>query len=273
MNLQNVLDIAGRSHAGRVRARNEDRIGHAPEIGVVILADGMGGYRAGDVASRIAVESVLEQLRLSVAGLAPGEIDPASGYARESLAVRQAIASANDLIYQTAKAEPRYQGMGTTLVMAIFYDDRITVAHVGDSRMYRLRDDRLEQITVDHTLRQEMISRGFFTPDEARAAVAGNLVTRAVGTDANVAVDIREDRALANDIYLLCSDGLTDMVDDRDIHRLLKTCGGELDEAAAQLIALANQNGGRDNVSVVLARPRKAFPAGPRWRHKLASWF
>jgi protein phosphatase len=273
MNLQTVLDIAGRSHTGQVRSRNEDRIGDAPEIGVIVLADGMGGYRGGDIASRLAVETVLERLRASIPALAPGEIDAATGYVGESLAARQAIASANSLIYQAGKTEPQYQGMGTTLVLAIFYDNRITVAHVGDSRMYRLRNDRLEQITVDHTLRQEMISRGFFTPAEAHASLAKNLVTRAVGTEASVTVEIREDGALANDIYLLCSDGLTDMVNDHDIHRLLKIYGGDLDEAAGQLIALANEHGGRDNVSVVLARPKRPFPAKRPWRQKLLPWF
>jgi protein phosphatase len=214
MNLKGVLDVASRSDTGRVRSRNEDRLGHAQEIGAVVLADGMGGYHGGDIASTIAVRTILEDLRASIPRFAPGEVDAATGYARESLAVRQAVSNANRMIYQAAEAEPQYQGMGTTLVTAIFYDNRVTVAHVGDSRMYRFRGDRLEQITVDHTLRQEMVNRGFFTPAEARASLSKNLVTRALGTDPTVAIDIREFDAAPKDIYLLCSDGLSDMVDD-----------------------------------------------------------
>jgi serine/threonine protein phosphatase PrpC len=273
MNLKNVLDIAIRSDVGRVRSRNEDRAGADREIGVVVLADGMGGYHGGEVASTIAVDTILERLKAHIPEIAPGEIDPASGYTRESLAVRQAVLKANRAIHHTAEAEPQYRGMGTTLVMAIFYDNRVTVANVGDSRMYRFRDHCLEQITVDHTLRQELIDRGFYTPAEARTSLNKNLVTRAVGIEPAVAVDVREVDVAPKDIYLLCSDGLYDMVDDRDIHRIVNTPGADLDQIADRLISTANENGGKDNVSVVLVRANRTFPAKQQWHRKLASWF
>lgn len=273
MNLKNVLDIAIRSDIGRVRSSNEDRVDEDREIGVVVLADGMGGYHGGDVASTIAVKTILEHLKAHIPEIVPGDIDAATGYSRESLAVRQAILKANRRIYQTAEAEPQYRGMGTTLVMAIFYDNRVSVANVGDSRMYRFRGDRLEQITVDHTLRQELIGRGFCTPAEARTSLNKNLVTRAVGTEPAVAVDLREADVAPNDIYLFCSDGLYDMIDDREIHHWVKTFGADLDRTAEQLISLANENGGKDNVSVMLVRPTKSFPARQQWHRKLGNWF
>ncbi len=273
MNLKNVLHIAVRSDVGRVRARNEDRIGEDLEIGVVVLADGMGGYRGGDVASAIAVDTILKHLRAAIPSFAPGEIDAATGYPREALAVRQSIIRANKLIFETASAEPQYRGMGTTLVMAIFYDDRMTISNIGDSRMYRFRDEQLEQLTADHTLRQELVDRGFCTPEEARTSLNKNLVTRALGTEPWVKIDIHEHGAVPNDIYLLCSDGLSDMIDDQDIYRILKGSGNDLDTAAEHLISLANENGGKDNVSVVLVSPRKPFPARQQWHQKLARWF
>jgi serine/threonine protein phosphatase PrpC len=270
MNLKNVLEIASRSDIGRLRSRNEDCVGEDLEIGVVLVADGMGGYRGGDVASAIAVNTILEHLKACIPGITPGEIDAATGYSGESLAVRQAVVKANNMIYRTGEAEPRYRGMGTTLVMAVFYDNRVTIANVGDSRMYRFRDGRLEQVTVDHTLRQELVDRGFCTPAEARTSLNKNLVTRAVGTEPAVTVDIREDVATPNDIYLLCSDGLSDMLDDRDMCHIVKTLGADLDKTAERLISVANENGGKDNISVILVRPKKDFPAKRHWN--LVSW-
>ncbi len=151
--------------------------------------------------------------------------------------------------------------MGTTVVVVMFYDNRFTVAHVGDSRLYRLRDNELELITRDHSLMQELIDRGFYTPEQARDSLNRNLVTRAIGIDSNVKIDIQEDIAMVNDIYLLCSDGVNDMIDDDVIQSALIQNCNDLEKAASEIIRLANEYGGKDNISVLLAKPIKPFPA------------
>ena len=151
--------------------------------------------------------------------------------------------------------------MGTTVVVTLFYDNRFTVAHVGDSRLYRLRDGELEQITRDHSLMQELIDRGFYTPEQARKSLNKNLVTRAVGIEETVEVDVLEDVAHPDDIYLLCSDGVTDMIDDDVIKKIIIDNSDNLDQTAAELIRVSNEAGGKDNISAMLARPIKSFPA------------
>jgi protein phosphatase len=163
--------------------------------------------------------------------------------------------------------------MGTTLVAAMFYDDKISIAHVGDSRAYRLRDDKFEQITLDHSLLQELVDRGFYTAEEAQRSTNRNYVTRALGVEPTVEVEIREYDVLPDDVYLLCSDGLSDMVEDDDIHLTISTFNDSLDVVGQQLIDLANDNGGRDNVSVMLAQVRDAFPAKRSLLEKITGLF
>jgi protein phosphatase len=143
----------------------------------------------------------------------------------------------------------------------MFYDNRFTVAHVGDSRLYRLRDGELEQITRDHSLMQELIDRGFYTPEQARNSLNKNLITRAVGIDSHVQIDMQEDIAMVDDIYLLCSDGVSDMIEDNVIRSALIENNDDLEKAAAEIIRLANESGGKDNISALLAKPIKSFPA------------
>jgi serine/threonine protein phosphatase PrpC len=268
MNLKGILEVAGRSNVGLVRSNNEDKIGEDQEIGLVILADGMGGYKSGEVASEVAVNTILEELRAQIPDLSPGEIDEQTGYTKESLAARNSIVKANEAIFSMSSNDTQHRGMGTTLVMGIFYDNQITIAHVGDSRMYRFRNGKLQQITVDHTLLQELVDRGFYTQEEANTSLNKNLVTRALGIEGSIAVDIKEDLAMPGDIYLLCSDGLTDMVDDQEIHAIVTAFRDNLDKLADKLVAIANDNGGRDNVSVLLAQPNKEFPGKRHWKSK-----
>jgi serine/threonine protein phosphatase PrpC len=261
MNSEKLLDIASRSDTGRVRSHNQDNIGQDSALGVVALADGMGGHASGDVASTIAIDAVLQHLKSVIPNVAPGEIDAATGYASESLAVRQAIINANAIIYAAAEAQPAHQGMGTTLVVAIFYNNHLAVGHVGDSRLYRFRNDRLEQITVDHSLVQTLVDKGLCTQEQARTSPNKNLLTRAVGTGLTVNVDVYEHMVAPDDIYLVCSDGLNDMIDDAGISQIISTFGADLERTAEQLIVRANENGGKDNISVILVRPNKSFPA------------
>jgi len=273
MSPEGKLEIYGVSDVGRKRSHNEDSIGSDPELGIAVLADGMGGYKAGEVASAIAVNQILEELRTTLKNLNPGDIDEESGYSQESLQVKLAIEKANQTIYQTAQSQPQCHGMGTTLVTAAFYEDRVTIAHIGDSRLYRLRDDDLEQVTSDHSLLQELVDKGFYTPEEARKSQNKNLVTRAMGIELNVSPDVQEEMVVPGDIFLMCSDGLTDLVEDADIQSTLKTYGDDLETAANCLIQLANDSGGKDNISVILARSNAPFTANRSWYSKVFDWF
>ena len=259
--MKGKLRCVGLSDTGRVREHNEDTIGTDADIGVVVLADGMGGYKAGEVASGITVRTVLGLLKDAVERENLTLRDDASGLSRPGILLRDAVHRANKIIYQTAKTQVHCEGMGTTVVAGLFFDDRLTIAHVGDSRLYRLRQGTLEQVTRDHSLLQELVARGFYTPEEAQRAAAKNYVTRALGVEPTVDVEITEVPVERDDVYLLCSDGLCDMVDDSDIQLTINTFGANLDAVARQLVQLSNENGGRDNVSVVLVRVLDSFPA------------
>lgn len=258
--LPDDVEFANVSDPGRKRPHNEDSSVTDRRLGLALVADGMGGYKAGEVASAIAAKAIVDGVRegahkhrfvRSPRGVAP------SGSAEAQL-IRECIQAANRHIYDKAHEVPQCQGMGTTVVAAIFSVGRITLAHVGDSRAYRLRQGELKQVTNDHSLVQELIDRGFFTPEEAQANTPKNLVTRALGIEANVEVDVQELETEPGDIYLLCSDGLNDMVTDEEIRLTLSKYSANLPHAANELVRQANQQGGKDNISVVLARPRPA---------------
>lgn len=273
MDLKENLSVAGRTHTGRVREHNEDYMAKNLDIGLVVLADGMGGYKSGEVASELAISTVVAELEKRIPHLTPGELDPQTGYTYESLAVREAITQANAEIFKKGSENPDCQGMGTTLVLALFYNNKITVAHVGDSRMYRFRDSKLEQITIDHTFLQELVDRGYYTQEEAEASLNRNLVTRALGIQPTTAVDIREDLVIPEDIFLLCSDGLTDMVSDQEISNIISEFHDNIDRLAENLVECANANGGRDNISVLLARPNVTLPQNKTWNAKIKEIF
>lgn len=261
MNLSAKIDFAEISDVGRVRDHNEDAIGSVGEIGLMVLADGMGGYNAGEVASGIAVEIVTEMATDGADREERNDIDSHSGLMRQSIVLRDAVYRANKIIYQTAQSQTNCEGMGTTIVACMFYDDKISIAHVGDSRAYRLRAGQLEQITMDHSLLQELVDRGFYSTEEAQRSTNRNYVTRALGVEPTVDVEVHEHAVLPDDVYLLCSDGLPDMVEDDDIHLTISTFNASLDVVGQQLIDLANDHGGRDNVSVMLAQVNESFPA------------
>ena len=273
MSLKGRVEIFGLTDRGRVREHNEDFIGSNPELGLAVLADGMGGLRAGEVASMMAVELITSELQGALPNVDSSQNDDESGYSVESLAIGAAITKANATIYQVAQTQPQCAGMGTTLVTLLFYDNRVTVAHVGDSRLYRYRQGDLEQVTSDHSLIQELIDRGFYTPEQARKSANRNIVTRALGIAPSVDFDVQEEIALKGDIFLLCSDGLSDMLEDDAIRELIRVNEKDLRSAARMLIERANENGGRDNVSVVLARVQKPFPVRSNWLSRLMSWF
>jgi PPM family protein phosphatase len=273
MSLRNKLRCVGLTDTGKVREHNEDTIAYDADIGLLVLADGMGGYNAGEVASGIAVKTIVNLVREQVEREDMNIQDRDSGLSRPAIILRDAIHRANKIIYQTARTQPQCEGMGTTVVAALFFDNKVTVAHVGDSRLYRQRNDKLEQVTMDHSLLQELVDRGFYSAEEAQRAANKNYVTRALGVEPNVEVEIQDVTVQKGDAYMLCSDGLSDMVEDEDIHLTINTFGDNLDTVAKQLIQLANDNGGRDNVSVVMAHVLDAFPARTRIFDKILGWF
>jgi protein phosphatase len=273
LTLRNKLSFAGGTDTGRVREHNEDTIAVEPDLGLLVLADGMGGYNAGEVASGIAVRTIVNMVRETVQREDLASSDPTTQLSRRSIVLRDAVQRANKLIFHTARTQPQCEGMGTTVVTALFHDNRVTVAHVGDSRLYRLREGRFSQVTSDHSLRQELVDRGFYSPAEAQRAANKNYVTRALGVEASVEVQILEENVARGDQYLLCSDGLSDMVEDPDIHLTITTFGDNLDSVAKQLIQLAIENGGKDNVSVLIARVLNDFPARRKLLDRLARLF
>ncbi len=261
MSLKDKIQIFGLTDVGTVRDHNEDSIGNDLDLGLAVLADGMGGHRGGEVASAITVSTILDILGKKLKKIKTGEADEDSGYSLESIALNEAISEANGNVFNSSNENSQYRGMGTTVVVLLFYDDRFTVAHVGDSRLYRLRDGELEQITRDHSLMQELIDRGFYTPEQARKSLNKNLVTRAIGIEDMVQIDVLEDVAQTDDIYLLCSDGVTDMIEDDVIKKTIVDNKDDLEKAAAELVREANEAGGKDNISAILAKPLKPFPA------------
>ena len=261
MNLESKFACVQMTDVGKVRDHNEDAIGANLPTGLLVLADGMGGYNAGEVASGIAVKTVLELVSEACQREARGTPEPETGLMRQSIVLRDAICRANKVIHQTARSQPQCEGMGTTIVACLFYDDRVSIAHVGDSRLYRLRNGQMEQVTMDHSLLQELVDRGFYSREEAARSTNRNYVTRALGVEPAVEVDVIELDAEKDDVYLLCSDGLCDMVEDEEIHLTISTFSASLDTAGKQLIQLSNDHGGKDNISIILAHVLDTFPA------------
>lgn len=237
---------------GRVRSNNEDAVAIHEAARLVLLADGMGGYSAGEVAADMAVNLVGSELAQWLED-APERVSMA--------AVRQAmlvcVENANQAILGAALANPQYLGMGTTLVVGVFRGHRLILGHVGDSRCYRLRGGELRQITRDHSWLQEQVDAGLMTPQQAAVSTNGNLVTRALGVEPHVQMEVNEFQVAPNDLFLLCSDGLTDMVPDADVADMVRA-SLSLEEKTNLLVDTANAQGGRDNISVLLVQTAAA---------------
>jgi len=242
------VKIAGFTDIGLRRNHNEDHIGFNQQHAIAVLADGMGGHQAGEVAAHMAVNSVLEKLQKLCERKSSGPIT--SSQLLEF--VSNSISHSNSVIFNAAELINEHKGMGTTLVAAVIRDSKIYAGHVGDSRLYLFRDRALRRITRDHSLVQDLIDKGFYTEEEAKSASVGHIVTRALGTKAQVEVDTVEHDAQPNDILLLCSDGLSDMVADWQIEETLADHQKNINATAKKLIMLANRNGGKDNISVIL---------------------
>lgn len=247
-----TLEFFSAVDTGRARSNNEDSVAVDEAARLAVLADGMGGYNAGEVASGMLTSFIKAEL---------GRWLQEASASATDLEVRRAmdicVDNANRAIFNAANANPHYAGMGTTLVLSVFRDNRLLVGHVGDSRGYRLRGGRLTQLTRDHSLLQEQIDAGLITPEQAAFSANKNLVTRAVGVEDTVLLETHLHEVQAGDIYLMCSDGLSDMLDDETIAQVLQMYDS-VSAAGAALIDAANEAGGKDNISVILVRVQGA---------------
>jgi len=259
------LEMVGLTDVGMRRDHNEDAIGLTPELGFAVLADGMGGHNAGEVASAMAIEIVTRYFKERLPDLPMSKLDDSTGFTGESMLAQHVIGRANNAIFETSQRKEECAGMGSTIVVAMVYGNRLTAAHIGDSRMYRLRHDVLSHITEDHSLIQEQVRRGLLTQADARNSSIKNLVTRALGIEPDVEPDVVEEIVQPGDIYMMCSDGLTDVVPDEAIRLSIIENRKNLDRATEQLIQFANDAGGPDNISVIIFRTPKKFSRKHGW--------
>jgi protein phosphatase len=258
-----IFSYSSLTDPGLARENNEDAVAFDAQQNIAILADGMGGYNAGEVASGMTtafVKSELSRWREQTGGRA--------NLREIGRAMEICVENANRSVFNAATSNPQYSGMGTTLVLGVFHEDALLLGHIGDSRCYRLRGGVLEQITRDHSLLQEQIDAGLITAEEAVHSANKNLVTRALGVEDSVVLELHEHAVLVDDLYLMCSDGLSDMASDETIASILNA-GGGLDDLAKRLVAAALEGGGRDNVSVLLVRAAASPPPKSNWFSKV----
>ncbi|MBN1203669.1 MAG: Stp1/IreP family PP2C-type Ser/Thr phosphatase [Myxococcaceae bacterium] len=245
---------AGLTDVGRKRNHNEDSFLIDDELQLYVVADGMGGHAGGGTASRIAVETIDKELRRARDGRDnPFVSMPNLQDALIPEALRSAVERACMAIYTAAQEDPRLSGMGTTVISLVVKDDQAFFAHVGDSRAYLIRGELIQQISEDHSLVNEQIKAGMITPEEAKHSRYKNIITRSVGFEEEVQVDVMGVITEPDDIFLLCSDGLANMLEDREIHELVRAAPS-LQEMPKRLVDMANERGGDDNITVIVVQ-------------------
>lgn len=247
-----IYTFVSKTDPGRARENNEDSVAHDPATHLGVLADGMGGYNAGEVASGMATAFIKSEMVrwLSEAG-------KQANISNIRRALEICVDNANRSVFNAASANAHYAGMGTTLVVAVFQDAKVLLGHIGDSRCYRMRGGEMVQLTKDHSLLQEQIDAGLLTVEQAATSSHKNLVTRALGVEDAVMFELNEHAVESGDLYLMCSDGLSDMANDAEIETVLGS-QTSMAQKADRLIALANELGGRDNISVLLVQAGSA---------------
>jgi len=248
------IEVAGETNVGMKRTHNEDNFSIIEESGLYIVADGMGGHASGEIASKMAVDAMREFFALTANDPErtwPYKMDRSKGYEENRLIT--GIKLANLRIFESAQRDPRQRGMGTTIAALFAVENGVYLAHVGDSRVYRMREEKLEQLTEDHSLLNDYIKMKRLTADEIANFPHKNVIVRALGMKDTVKVDTRLEQPRAGDVYLLCSDGLSGPVGDPEMLDML-VATVDLKTAASRLIQKANENGGPDNITVVLAR-------------------
>lgn len=247
-----IYKFCAKTDTGRSRDNNEDSVAVDEETRLAVLADGMGGYNAGEIASGMATAFIKSEMSRWLT-----EVGTTARPKEVRRAMEICVDSANLSIFNAANSNANYSGMGTTLVVGVFRDDVLVLGHIGDSRCYRLRAGKLEQISRDHSLLQEQIDAGLVTLEQAQHSNIKNLVTRALGVEEIVLLEVNEYQVELGDLYLMCSDGLSDMVQDAVIAKILNAEGG-LEHKVQMLVDAANDNGGRDNISVLMVEVLEA---------------
>jgi protein phosphatase len=246
----------GATDIGRKRQLNEDYFICDNETNIYLVADGMGGVPGGELASKMAVDAFLAKIQPLLQDeevTLPFELNANNGYIPSLL--KYAIEEANSTVYQYGFHDPSKKGMGTTFTAAITYEEKLYVGHIGDTRLYRVRSGKIVQLSEDHTLVQQLVKDGHITPKEACHHPKKNVITRSLGPKPKVKIDILCEQLIPGDIYLLCSDGLYEMVEEEDFSsELLPLEGNGLESAGKKLIKLANKGGGKDNITLVLFR-------------------
>jgi len=237
------IKFSAKTDVGKIRKINQDSFCAAGDIGLFLVADGMGGHLAGEIASQVAVELIKMSLTDWLKKGPPNS---------EILA--RAIQLANKGVLEMAENEQGMKGMGTTITGILICNGGFATANVGDSRIYRIRNNSIEQLSEDHSMVHMQLSQGLITKEEAKKSAYKNVITRAIGTDKTVEVDIREEEAMKGDVILICSDGLSSLAEDKDMLDILNQCDGDLDNACEKLIDLANYNGGDDNITTILVK-------------------
>jgi PPM family protein phosphatase len=270
------VQVYGRSDLGCVRTNNEDNLGFDRRYGVFVVCDGMGGQAAGEVASKLAVDSVLNYFRAAGRGPYP-QVGPKIADSSElGNALASAIQMANTGIYEAASRESGHAGMGSTIVSVLLKENFCAVANVGDSRVYLVREGNIKQLTDDHSLVMEQVRRGLITREEAEASEMQNIIIRALGSEETVEVDVHDMMAAPGDVYMLASDGLTKHVKDARILEMVMTAR-DLKQACENLIQAAKDDGGDDNITCLLVRTierpwyKKLFSGGggPEWQNSI----
>jgi len=266
---RDTLELVQLSDTGRVRTLNEDAVAGNAGFGFAMVADGVGGHRAGDVASRMATEIIGSRLRSKIQQYRNGASQPAPLQFAEAI-----IGEANQAIHEAARKQPGCAGMGTTVALAVFDEQRVALLHVGDSRIYRLRHGALQLLTRDDSLLSDQVDLGLIAAEDASDSHNRHLVTQALGSTPSVPVHGKEEDLRSGDIFLLCSDGLSDLVEESDIELILDSLKTNLALAATHLVQLANDNGGYDNISVALVRVRDNAPSPEKkgWFARLFGW-
>lgn len=270
-----AVEVVGKSDVGCVRTNNEDNFGYDTRSGIFLVCDGMGGMAAGEVASKMGVDTVLEYFRKATAN---GNY-PAHGRTYEDLsqmanALASAIQLANDVIYQAASSDASHHGMGATIVAAMLKGNFLSIAHVGDSRIYRIRQGQIEQMTEDHSLVAEQVRRGLLSQEEADRSDIQNIIFRALGADATVEPDLEDLVAQPGDILLLTTDGLTKYIKEPRLLEIIQSAYS-LQQACDRLIQAAKEAGGDDNITCVLIKIikepwyRRWFGGGHKWQSSI----
>jgi len=259
---------AAKTDVGQKRQGNEDRFCLDPALGLYVVADGMGGHAAGEVASRLAVETIQEWMEKYLSGADTAMVGPAAAGSPEANFLLSSIRLANLIIFDAAKDRREYAGMGTTVVAVLAQGDRFVLAHVGDSRIYRIRGDDIVQVSRDHSFVQQQVDNGMMSTEEAHQSQYRHMITRALGLKESVDVDLTEEPARSGDVLLLCSDGLSDLLDDEEIVEAVRDHADDLNQACQALVDRANFKGGDDNITVLVVQAQAGDEVEPEHRPK-----